>query len=79
MERDKISIVVNFKNLTQSKHIFFYKIMKKFNSTRNFYFIKIPGKPRNENLNKLVENNFVKIVQSIFPDSIFFTTSGIVI
>ena len=71
MENDKISIVVNFKNLTKNKHLLFYEIMKKFKSTRNFYFIKTLGKTLNENLNKLVENSFVKIVQSNFPDSIF--------
>ena len=71
MENDKISIVVNMKNLTKNKHILFSEIMNKFNSKRNFYFIKTLGKPLNENLNKLVENSFVKIVQSNFPDSIF--------
>jgi hypothetical protein len=71
MENDKISIIVNMKNLTKNKHNFFYEVMKKFNSTRNFYFIKTIGKPLNENLNKIVENSFVKIVQSNFPDSIF--------
>lgn len=45
--------------------------MKKFNSKRNFYFIKTIGKSLNKNINKLVENISVKIVQSNFPDSIF--------
>jgi hypothetical protein len=71
MEDDKISIVINFKNLTKNKHILFYEFMKKLNSTRNFYFIKTLGKPLDENLNNIVKNSFVKIVQSNFPDSIF--------
>lgn len=68
---DEISIVVNMKNLTKNKHIFFYEVMKKFNLKRNFYFIQTIGKPLNENLNKLVGHSSVKIVQSNFPDSIF--------
>lgn len=71
IEKKEISIVVNMKNLTKNKHILFYEVMKKFNSTRNFYFIKTFGNPLNENLNNLVENSTVKIVQSNFPDSIF--------
>lgn len=71
MKNNEISIVVNMKNLTKNKHILFYEVMKKFNSTRNFYFIKTCGNPLNENLNNLVENSTVKIVQSNFPDSIF--------
>jgi len=70
-EYNEISIIVNMKNLTKNKHILFYEVMKKFNSTRNFYFIKTIGNPLNENLNNLVENSSVKIVQSNFPDSIF--------
>ena len=45
--------------------------MRQLKSKRNFYFIKIPGKPLNDSLNKLVENSSIKIVQSNFPDSIF--------
>ena len=45
--------------------------MRKLNSTRNYYFIKTLGKPLNEKLNEIVDNNFIKIVQSNFPDSIF--------
>jgi hypothetical protein len=33
---NEISIVVNMKNLTKDKHIFFYEFMRKFNSTRIF-------------------------------------------
>ena len=71
MEKDEISIIINMKNLTRNKHILFYEVMRKFKSTRNFYFIKTIGKPLNENLNKVVENSSVKIIQSNFPDSIF--------
>ena len=59
------------KNLTKNKHILFYEVMRKYNSTRNFYFIKTIGNTLNQNLNNLVENSSVKIVQSNFPDSIF--------
>ena len=55
-ENNEISIVVDFKNLSQHKHILFNEVMKKVNSTRNFYFIKTSS---------------VKIIQSNFPDSIF--------
>ena len=68
---DEISIVVNMKNLTKNKHTLFYEIMRKFNSTRKYYFIKTVGKPLNEQLYKIVENSSVKIVQSNFPDSVF--------
>ena len=68
---DEISIVVNMENLTPEKHILFNEVLKKFNSTRTFYFIKAVGKPLKENLNKIVENSTIKIVQSNFPDSIF--------
>ena len=71
MKNEKISIVVNMKNLNKNKHLLFYEIMQKFKSKRNFYFIKTVGKPLNENIYKLVENSSVKIVQSNFPDSIF--------
>ena len=71
-EKDnEISIIVNMKNLTKNKHNLFYEVMRKFNTTRNFYFIKTLGKPLNETLYMLVENTSVKIVQSNFPDSIF--------
>ena len=68
---NEISIVVNMKNLTKDKHIFFYEFMRKFNSTRIFYFIKTLGKPLNEKLNNIVGNSTVKIIQSNFPDTIF--------
>ena len=71
MKDDEISIIVNIKNLTKDKHILLYEIMKKLNTTRNYYFINTDGKPLNGNLSKIVENNSVKIVQSNFPDSIF--------
>lgn len=70
-KHNEISIIVDMKNLTKNKHILFYEIMRKLNSTRNFYFIKTIGKPLNKNLNKLVGNSTVKIVQSNFPDSFF--------
>jgi hypothetical protein len=59
------------KKLTKNKHFFFYNIMRKLKSTRNFYFIKTFGKTLNDNLNNLVGNSSIKIVQSNFPDSIF--------
>ena len=68
---DEISIIVNMENLTQDNHISFNKVLRQFNSTRTFYFIKTIGIPLNENLYKIVENSTVKIVQSNFPDSIF--------
>ena len=68
---DEMSIIINMKNLTEGKHKFFHEIMKDLNSTRNFYFINTNGKSLIENLNKIVENETVKIVQSNFPDSIF--------
>ena len=45
--------------------------MKKFNITRNYYFIKIDEKYWSGNLTELIGNSKVKIVQSNFPDSIF--------
>lgn len=71
IEYNDISIIINMKNLTLNKHNLFYEFMRKFNSTRNFYFIKTFGNPLNEDLNNLVKNSSVKIVQSNFPDSIF--------
>ena len=68
---DEMSIIINMKNLTEGKHKFFHEIMKDLNSKRNFYFINTNGKLLIENLNKIVENETVKIVQSNFPDSIF--------
>lgn len=70
-EEDKISVVVNLKDITNEKHILFYKIMTALNSKRNYYYIKTIGKPLKNNLNQIVENSTVKIVQSNFPDSIF--------
>jgi hypothetical protein len=71
MKDGEISIVVNMNNLTKNKHLLFYEVMKKFNSTRNYYFIKTNEKSLNGNLDKIVGNSSVKIVQSNFPDSIF--------
>ena len=71
IQYNEISIIVNMKNLTKNKHILFYELMTKINSTRNFYFIKTFGNPLNYNLNNLVGNTSIKIVQSNFPDSIF--------
>ena len=71
LKYDEISIIVNTKNLTIDKHILFYDIMQKFNTTRNYYFIKNYNKSLNANLNELVVNSTVKLVQSNFPDSIY--------
>jgi len=71
MKNDEISIIINMKNLTTDKHTFFYEVMKKFNTARNYYFINTDGKPLNGNLSKIVGKSSVKIVQSNFPDSIF--------
>ena len=71
MKDDEISIIVNFKNLTKNKHILFYNVMRKLQSTRNFYFIKTLGISLNDSFNKLVDHSSVKIVQSNFPDSFF--------
>ena len=68
---DKISIIINIKNLTKEKHEYFNNIFMKLNSTRNFYFIQTVGQYLNENLNVLIENSTIKLVQSNFPDSIF--------
>ena len=70
-EDNEISIIINMKNLTKNKHVLFYEIMKRLNSTKNYYFIKKIGKPLIADYNKLVENTSVKIVQSNFPDSNF--------
>ena len=70
-ENNEISIIVNMKNLTKNKHTLFYEVMRKLNTTRNFYFIKTVGNPLNENILNLVEKSSVKLVQSNFPDSIF--------
>ena len=71
IKADKISIIINMKNLTKKKHILYYEVIKKLNSTRNYYFIKTIGTSLNENFIELVENSSIKIVQSNFPDSIF--------
>ena len=68
---DRLSIVINLKNITKEKHIFYYDIMKKINSSRNYYYIKTFNSSLKNNLNESVENNTVKIVQSNFPDSIY--------
>ena len=59
------------KTLTIDKHTLFYDIMQKFNTTRNYYFIKNYNKSLNENLTELIGNSTVKLVQSNFPDSIY--------
>ena len=71
MKDGEISIVVNMNNLTKKKHLLFYEVMKKVNSTKNYYFINTNEKSLNGGLNKIVGNSSVKIVQSNFPDSIF--------
>ena len=70
-ENDKLSIIVNMKYLTKDRHSSFYQVMKKLNSTRNYYFIKNVGRILNKNLGELVDNTTIKIVQSNFPDSYF--------
>ena len=71
LKNDEISIVVNMNNLTKNKHIFFNEFMRKFNSTKIYYFIKTLGKPLNGKLNNIIKNSTVKIIQSNFPDTIF--------
>lgn len=66
-----LSIVVNFHNLTKDKHTLFYKVMKKYNISRIFYFIFSQEKSLNPNINSLIENSSVKVVQSNFPDSFY--------
>ena len=68
---DKISIIINFNSLTEEKHRFFNEVLKVFNTTRKYYFIKTVGTPLNPNLTEIVSNKTVKIIQSNFPDSIF--------
>lgn len=68
---NEISFIVNFKEITKSKHYFFYEIIKNLSTNRNYYFIKTIGNNLNENITKIVENTSVKIVQSNFPDTIF--------
>ena len=65
-----LSIVINLKNLTKEIHYFYLDFIKKMNTTRNFYFIKSGGSFIN-NIDKFVERNIFKIVQSNFPDSVF--------
>ena len=70
-ETYSLTLIINMKNLTKEKSIFFKKIIKELNSTRNYYFVKTERKLLIENLNKFVENDSIKIVQSNFPDSIY--------
>ena len=68
---NKISIIINMKNLTKEKHEYFNNIFMKLKSTRNFYFTQKIGQYLDENLNELIGNSTIKLVQSNFPDSIF--------
>ena len=70
-ESDEISIVINLQHLTKAKHQLFNEIMIKMNSKRNIYFIKSNNISYNSNIDNLINNSFIKIVQSNFPDSIF--------
>ena len=70
-ESDEISIVINLQHLTKAKHQLFNEIMIKINSKRNIYFIKSNNISYNSNIDNLINNSFIKIVQSNFPDSIF--------
>lgn len=70
-ENDEISIIVNLKNLTNNKHRLFYEIMRQFNSSRNFYFIKSNKSYLDPYIDSFVKNSSVKIIKSNFPDSIF--------
>ena len=71
LDNDELSIVVNFKEITKAKHLFFNEIMKILNTNRKYYFVKAVGKNLNENLINLVEKSSIKIIQSNFPDTIF--------
>jgi len=68
---DRISIVINFKNLTRENILYFDKVIQILQSTRNFYFIKTSGYSLNNNLTDLIKSNLIKIVQSNFPDSLY--------
>ena len=68
---NKISIIINMKNLTKEKHEYFNNIFMKLKSTRNIYFTQKIGQYLDENLNELIGNSTTKLVQSNFPDSIF--------
>ena len=70
-ETNEISIVVNFKDLTNNKHRMFYEIMRKVNSSRNFYFIKSNNTNLNPYIDTQIKNSSVKIIKSNFPDTIF--------
>ena len=70
-ETNEISIVVNFKDLTNNKHRMFYEIMRKVNSSRNFYFIKSNNTNLNPYNDPQINNSSVKIIKSNFPDTIF--------
>ena len=68
---NKISIIINMKNLIKEKHEYFNNIFMKLKSTRNFYFTQKIGQYLDGNLNELIGNSTIKLVQSNFPDSIF--------
>ena len=70
-EKRSLTLIINMKNLTEEKHLFFNKIINEINSTRNYYFIKTNEKPLIKNLNKIVGDSNIKIIQSNFPDSIY--------
>ena len=70
-EKENLSIIFSMKNLSEQKHLLFYKIINELKSSRNFYFIKTKEMLLNENLGSIVENSRVKIIQSNFPDSFY--------
>lgn len=70
-ETNEINIVVNFKDLSNNKHRMFYEIIRKVNSSRNFYFIKSNNTNLNPYIDPQIKNSSVKIIKSNFPDTIF--------
>ena len=58
--KHSMSIVVNIKNFNLEKHLFFLRIIKEINSTRNFYFVKSIGNDLIEDLDKIVDNSIEK-------------------
>ena len=69
-KRDEISIIINIKYLTEKKHLLFSDFIKEMNATNNYYFIKTIDYQL-ENIDYLINDSFIKIVQSNFPDSFY--------
>lgn len=68
---DTLSIIIYMTTFSVEKHLLFYQIIKEFDASRVFYFIKSNGKELNESISKIVNNDMIKIVQSNFPDSLY--------